>query len=105
MRRCVIARAASQDLDEIVDYFLRRDVDAGERFIESFNEKCQKLAQFPFMGREYVEIQSELRGLPLKGYIVFYQVTDETISILRILSGYQDLRSVFLGDNDKDKPS
>lgn len=101
MRRCVITRAASQDLDEIVDYFLSRNIDAGEQFVKSFNEKCQKLAQFPFMGREYVEVLSNLRGLPLKGYIIFYQVIDEAISIVRILSGYQDLRSVLLEEDDE----
>ncbi|MBE9078912.1 type II toxin-antitoxin system RelE/ParE family toxin [Romeria aff. gracilis LEGE 07310] len=96
MRRCTIARAASQDLDDIIDYFLSRNVDAGDRFIQSFNRKCQQLAQFPHTGRSYTEIMPELRGMPLQGYIIFYQVTDEAITILRVLSGYRDLRSVFL---------
>jgi toxin ParE1/3/4 len=60
MRRCVITRAASQDLDEIIDYFVDRNIDAGEHFIEKFNQKCQKLAQFPFMGRSYTEIKRSL---------------------------------------------
>jgi toxin ParE1/3/4 len=95
MRRCVITRAASQDLDGIIDYFVDRNIDAGERFIEKFNQKCQKLAQFPFMRRSYTEIKPSLRGVPLEGYIIFYQVTDEEISIIRIMSGYKDLGTLF----------
>ncbi|MDZ7956478.1 MAG: hypothetical protein RMY34_00970 [Aulosira sp. DedQUE10] len=34
-----IAKEASQDLDEILDYFLVRNINAGERFIREFNKK------------------------------------------------------------------
>ncbi|MEH2318468.1 type II toxin-antitoxin system RelE/ParE family toxin [Nostoc sp.] len=41
----VIAVEASQDLDDILDYFLQRNIDAGERFIREFNKKCQEVYQ------------------------------------------------------------
>ena len=45
-----IAKEASQYLDEILDYFLVRNINAGERFIQGFNKKCQNIAQFPNIG-------------------------------------------------------
>lgn len=32
---------------EISDYFLVQGVEAGDRFVEQFEQKCQYLAQFP----------------------------------------------------------
>jgi toxin ParE1/3/4 len=39
MNRYIISPAASQDLDEITDYFLSRNLEAGERFVSGFKQK------------------------------------------------------------------
>ena len=52
----VLAKEATQDLDEILDYFLSRNIDAGERFIQEFNKKCKYLTQFPNIGRSYANL-------------------------------------------------
>jgi toxin ParE1/3/4 len=90
-----IAKEASQDLDEILDYFLVRNANAGERFIREFNKKCQNIAQFPNIGRSYAKFTPRLRGIPLDGYIIFYQVFKDSVVIVRVVSGYRDLESIF----------
>ncbi len=47
------------------------------------------------MRRSYPELSPQLRGITLDSYIIFYQVTDDYIEIVRVISGYQDLRSIF----------
>jgi plasmid stabilization system protein ParE len=42
-----IAQAASHDLERVLDYLEQYSLDAGERFIREFNEKCRKLVEFP----------------------------------------------------------
>ncbi|MEJ1929154.1 type II toxin-antitoxin system RelE/ParE family toxin [Nostoc sp. NIES-2111] len=74
-----IAREASQDLDEILDYFLVHNVNAGERFIREFNKTCQNIAQFPNIGRSYTKFDPKLRGTPLNGYIIFYRVFEDSV--------------------------
>jgi toxin ParE1/3/4 len=37
MNQYAIAKEASLDLDEILDYFLRLNIEAGERFVQLFN--------------------------------------------------------------------
>ncbi|WP_404788122.1 type II toxin-antitoxin system RelE/ParE family toxin [Altericista sp. CCNU0014] len=94
-RRCIIAPTASKDLAKILDYFLAKNVEAGDKFAIKFEQKCRYLAMFPMMGRSYPELGSSLRGIPLDDYVIFYAVTDLCIEIVRVVSGYQDLRSLF----------
>jgi toxin ParE1/3/4 len=39
-----------------------------------------------------------LRGLPLDGYIIFYEVTEEDVTILHIVSGSQDIETLLRQD-------
>jgi toxin ParE1/3/4 len=95
VRQCEITRRATQDLNAISDYFVDRNIEAGERLLREFNQKCIKLAQFPHLGKRYAYVRPWLRGLPLEGYIIFYEVTDDTLTILRVVSGRQDLTALF----------
>jgi toxin ParE1/3/4 len=94
-RLCIIAPTASKDLTKILDYFLTKSIDAGDKFTVKFEQKCRHLAMFPMMGRSYPELVPNLRGIPLDDYVIFYTVTDRCIEIIRVVSGYQDLRSLF----------
>ncbi|WP_071824582.1 type II toxin-antitoxin system RelE/ParE family toxin, partial [Microcystis aeruginosa] len=85
----------SQDLNKIADYFLVVNIEAGEKLFRKFYKKCQQLVQFPKLGRSYSHIKPSLRGLPLDGYIIFYRVINETVEILRIVNGRQDLDALF----------
>ena len=37
----VLSVEATKDLEDILDYFLQRNIDAGERFVQEFNNKCR----------------------------------------------------------------
>ena len=43
MSRYIIAPEAVQDLDEISNYFLLRNMEVGERWFQGFSQKCQQL--------------------------------------------------------------
>jgi toxin ParE1/3/4 len=94
-RQCIISPTASRDLATIIDYFLARNIEAGDNFAARFEQKCRNIANFPMIGRHYPELSPQLRGIPLDSYIIFYRVTDDCIEIVRVVSGYQDLRSIF----------
>ncbi|NBD14914.1 MAG: type II toxin-antitoxin system RelE/ParE family toxin [Cyanobacteria bacterium] len=95
MSRYVINLLASQDLNEIADYFAENSLEAGERFFNAFNRKCQQLVAFPNSGKSYAEIRPELRGISLEGFIIFYRILDNGIEILRVVSGRRDFPSLF----------
>jgi toxin ParE1/3/4 len=95
MAQYLINKLASQDLNEIADYFAVNNVRAGERFFNDFNGKCKQLVAFPNSGKSYDYIYSDLKGVPLSSYIIFYRVIEDGIEILRVISGRRDLPSVF----------
>ncbi|MBD2002201.1 MULTISPECIES: type II toxin-antitoxin system RelE/ParE family toxin [Cyanophyceae] len=101
MSRHIIAPEANQDLDEISNYFLACNLEAGERWFQAFNERCKQLVRFPEMGRGYPQIRSYLRGLPLEGFIIFYRVKDDVIEIMRVVSGRRNLGSLFADAEDE----
>ncbi|MEH2012296.1 type II toxin-antitoxin system RelE/ParE family toxin [Nostoc sp.] len=98
MSNYIISPSASRDLNEIADYFLPKNLEAGEKLFREFNKKCQNLANFPSMGRSYAHIKPLLRGLPLDGYVILYQVLDDGVEILRVVSGNRDLESLFANE-------
>lgn len=100
MSNYIISPSATRDLNQIADYFLTRNLETGEKLFKEFNKKCKNLANFPNMGRSYAYIKPSLRGLPLDGYIIIYQVIDDGVEILRVVSGRQDLESLFAGLNE-----
>ena len=98
MKKLIISSEASQDLEEIIDYFYNINIEAGENFLEEFNKKCKYLANFPNIGRSYKHIKDYLRGIPLDGYIIFDRVIENGIEIMHVVSGYRDLASLFFDE-------
>jgi toxin ParE1/3/4 len=95
MRALIISPEATQDLNNIADYFMLLNLEVGERLFERFNQRCKQLATFPNSGRSYTNLRQGLRGLSFESYIIFYRVTDESLTIVRVVSGRQDLSKVF----------
>jgi toxin ParE1/3/4 len=73
MRRYEISQTANYDLAEIVDYLSDQSFESGEQFIKKFSQS----------------------GILIDRYIVFYQVTDEAITIVRVIRGDRDLTALF----------
>jgi len=52
------------------------------------------------MGRSYAEIKPSLWGIPIEGYIILYRVIENGVEIVRVVSGYRDLPSLFFESDD-----
>ena len=95
MSRFLISKDASHDLNEIIDYFTANSLNAGDRFIAAFNQKCEHLTQFPNIGKRYPDLHPTMRGIVFDRYILFYEPIDDGIVIARIVSGKRDLSNLF----------
>jgi toxin ParE1/3/4 len=91
----ILAPSGIKDLDLISEYFLEKNVEAGEKLFREFNRKFIMLTQFPNSGRVYTNIDPSLRGLATDGYVIFYRVTSTEVEIVRVVNGRQDLPSLF----------
>lgn len=95
---------ALQDLIEISAYIEQLSPQAAADFIEKAMQQCQRLADFPNMGRRWDELIPPLRSFPVDNYAIFYRSVDGGIEVVRVVSGYRDLQRLFaLEDGDKEK--
>jgi len=65
MARYLINVLASEDLNEIAEYFQVNNVRAGEKLFQNFDKKCKQLVSFPNSGKSYEDIYPNLKGIPL----------------------------------------
>ena len=52
------------------------------------------------MGRSYEDVKPGLRGVPLDGYIILYQITDNNLEILRVVYDSRNLNDLFESDEN-----
>lgn len=98
---CVFTIPASRDLENILDYIADRGgVNRAENVLSQINQKCRTLANFPNMGKGREELLPALRSFPMDNYIIFYRPIEEGIEVLRIVSGYRDLETLFTVDDE-----
>ena len=100
MKKYTLSNEAIRDLDEIASYLAEFSIESGENFVKRFGQKCNNLIKFPYIGKSYNQIADNLRGINLDSYIIFYQVTKDEIEIVRIVSGYRNLDSLFSDDEN-----
>ncbi|HEY9612930.1 type II toxin-antitoxin system RelE/ParE family toxin [Allocoleopsis sp.] len=100
MNRYIVSPEAKQDLRDIRNYIARDNPSAARRLVESIREKCRTLVDFPNMGRRYDDIAPEVRGVPIDSYIILYRLIEDGIEIVRVVSGYRKLESLFSESDD-----
>jgi toxin ParE1/3/4 len=92
----IISDPANLDLERIADYLgENHGLTRSEKFISEITERMKYIAQFPYIGRSRNELLPNSRSLPYSKYLIFYQVRETTIEIIRIAHGYQDLTKLF----------
>ena len=88
--------AALHDIEIINDYLLEKYASKfADQFLDALLMKCDRLVQFPQMGRKRDELSINLRSFPLQDYLIFYRIALDGIEIVRVVSGYQDLSALF----------
>ena len=91
----IIAYQAREDLIEIWLYIASDSIMGADKFIDFLYEKCTSLCSTPEIGRKREELLPGLRCLSAKRYLIFYRIKQNSIEIIRILSGYRDIESIF----------
>lgn len=95
MIKILYSPKSRKDLDRIFDY-IHDDLNnpiAAEKIVKGILNKISELKEYPQLGSVwYLEnnINSGFRFLRYDNYIIFYQITKETILIVRILHRLQN---------------
>ena len=86
---------AEEDLLDIWRHIARDNPDAADAWIDQLGETALRLAENPEIGRMREELLPGIRSFPVGNYILFYQAIDDGIELIRVLSAYRDLESLF----------
>lgn len=97
----IVRDRATQDIRQQANYILANgNREAAERFLEFAEYAFAQLATTPNMGRilplllSNTGIIRQWRIKNFKDYLIFYQVQEERVEILRVLHGARDLEEI-----------
>ena len=92
-----VSIAADLDVQEIANYILMDNSDAGMRFIPAVHQTLEGLAEFPGKGSRKFAEGLELSGLRSYGvdgfpnHLIFYRVEPENVlQVLAVIRGARD---------------
>jgi toxin ParE1/3/4 len=95
MPTLIVSPLAEEDLEEIWSFVAERDMEAADQLIDEITGRFDHLLAYPEAGRARHELLVNLRSLPVKRYVIFYQPTDDGVEIFRVLHGSRDVKSEF----------
>jgi toxin ParE1/3/4 len=93
--RLVFAAPAARDLESIIDYIALNNPGAAEEIYRTVLSLTQKLTAFPEMGRAGRLPGTRELLLPSLPYLIVYEVSAETVTILAVFHGARDLVRAF----------
>jgi toxin ParE1/3/4 len=95
--KIVLAPRATHDLIRLYDYLEER---AGARLARSYIDRIDALfdvlADFPGIGAPRPELGASVRSSGIWPYVIFYQVGDDSLHVLRIVHGRRNITSEIL---------
>ncbi len=96
MARYRISRKALRDLDSIWLFIARENEPAANGVMDRLYEVFQTLVRQPRIGKSRPEIGPGVRSFVAEGLIIFYQIANSGIRIVRVWDARQDPRKFAL---------
>lgn len=95
MAKVVFRQAAIDDLNNIWDYTCQQwSEQQADKYYATIKLACMGIGESPSIGRKYVGISENLRGLKSGKHIIFYQqISKNEIEVIRILHEKMDLKN------------
>jgi toxin ParE1/3/4 len=90
-----ISPEAENDLLDTWLYIAEDQPINADRYLDKLQEKAQKLAEFPDLGRDRPELAEGLKSFPVDRYNLYYTVTETKLILVRVLPGERDITTIF----------
>lgn len=90
---------AGDDILSAVDYIADKldNPSAAETLLIELDKTVERLSRFPYSSEPYYSnrpMRDELRKVPVKGYVLYYTVTGDTVEIRRFIHGRRDRSNI-----------
>ncbi|MGB4347683.1 MAG: type II toxin-antitoxin system RelE/ParE family toxin [Burkholderiaceae bacterium] len=93
--RLFITPLAEQDLEQIGDYIAQDNPKRANSFVNEMLAQCRKICLKPAAYRLRPELSNELRSCAHGRYVIFFESSEEQVTIIRILHGARELSTKF----------
>lgn len=91
---------AEQDLEDIADYIALDSPGRALGFVGELRVQCQRIARNPLIHRRRPELGDDIRSCAYGRYVIFFEMDQDALVILRILHGARDIAAIFSTDTD-----
>jgi toxin ParE1/3/4 len=102
MKKVIYRPRALLDLKETASYLsIEGNAEVADRFLDAVQESAKTLVGMPGIGALCAFHNPRLRStrrIPITGFenwIMFYQVTEKHIDVIRVLHGARDIAAIF----------
>lgn len=101
MYKIVYLPLAEEDILEAVDY-IAGTLDApqaAQALLDELDDTVGRISRYPYAHELYLTarpMRDEIRKVPVKGFVLYYAVLEDTVEIRRFLHGRKDRRELKL---------
>ncbi len=96
MKRQVVKSAqAENDIAKVLEYLDSHSSSAADRLATQIDDRCERLALQPQIGRLREELLPNLRSVVIGSYLLFYRFSPSTLEVVRFLHGSRDVNTTF----------
>lgn len=85
---------AEADIEAVMLYIAEDNPPAAIRWVDEIHGKCEKLGGMPGIGVTRPGVRKGLRTFPVGNYLIFYQLVDTGVEIVRVLHGARQWRDL-----------
>jgi toxin ParE1/3/4 len=90
---------SEQDLTTIWSYLSESASSAvADRQLEAILAASERLRDWPYLGRERLDLRRDLRSVAAPPYLILYRVSRTSVDIVRVVHSHRDLGSIFKDD-------
>lgn len=95
-KELVVSELAKQDLDDIWNYYVERNLQqTGRNLLQELGKKFSLFLQYPEIGRQRNDLILYLRSFAVKDYLIFYLPSANQIEIFRVVKGSRNISKLF----------
>lgn len=93
--KIIFRKLAIEDIDAAVSYLAEKlsAPQAAMELLDALEEAYDQISSFPYSNplyRSELPLAEETRFVPVKGYVLYYTVVNDTVEIRRFLHGRRD---------------
>lgn len=96
--KLIVAPTAQYEIVGVWEFIARDNIDAADNWTKKLKKEFERIARYPQIGHVKWESLSTLRCWPFGTYLILYQVSGKTLTVMRVISGFRDISESDFGE-------